>query len=368
MHIGLTIPGSLEYGSGGFQYDRIIVERLRQLGEQVTVISLPWRSYARSLGDNLGSEVARRHQPLDFDVLIQDHLAHPALLRFNRRLRRSGRFPLVSLVHLLRWNSQDWSAPQRLLYRQVERLYFDSLDGLIGVSRYNLDLIGGLLGRGLPGVAAYPGGDHLQAEISAAEIRQRAIHGAPLHVVFTGMVVRRKGLHLLLEALAGLPALDWQLSVVGSLVHEPAYVHRLQRMAQEAGLSGRVRWLGRLSQAEIGDLYRQAHVFAMPSLAEGYAVVYLEAMGYGLPCLATAASGAGELLRQGENGYLVQPGDTAALQAHLGELAADRWKLAEMGCAARQAYLAHPTWVQAAEGIRRFLYQIAARHKKSPPG
>ena len=361
MHIGLTILGSLEYGSGGFQYDRIIVERLRQMGEQVTVVSLPWRSYTRSLADNLGDEVARRHQPLDFDVLIQDHLAHPALLRFNYRLRRSGRFPLVSLVHLLRWNSQDWPAPQRLFYRQVERLYFGSLDGVIGVSRYNLGLVAKLLGRELPSVAAYPGGDHLQAEISEAEIRRRAIHSGPLHVVFTGMVIRRKGLHLLLEALAGLPALDWQLSVVGSLEHEPAYARRLQRMVQKKGLAGQVRWLGRLSQAEIGDIYRQAHVFAMPSLAEGYAVVYLEAMGCGLPPLATAASGAGELLRHGENGCLVRPGDVSALQAHLIELAQDRCKLAEMGCAARQAYLAHPTWEQAAEGIRTFLYQVAAQ-------
>lgn len=361
MHIGLTIPGSLEYGSGGFQYDRIVVERLRQLGERVTVVSLPWRSYGRSLADNLGGEALRLHQPLDFDILIQDHLAHPSLLRFNRRLRRAGCFPLVSLVHLLRWNSQDWRPGQRLLYRQVERLYFNSLDGLIGVSRYNLGLVSSLLGRELPGVTAYPGGDHLQAEISAAEIRRRAIQSGALHVVFTGMVVHRKGLHVLLKALAALPGLDWQLSVVGSLEHEPAYAHRLQRMVQEKGLAGRVRWLGRLPQAEIGDIYRQAHVFAMPSLAEGYAVAYLEAMGYGLPCLATAASGARELIEHGKNGYLVQPGDASALQAHLDELAADRQKLAEMGCAARQAYLRHPTWEQAAEAIRSFLYQISAQ-------
>src|ERR1043165_8651140 len=94
MRIGLIIYGSLDTLSGGYLYDRKLVEYLRSRGEKVDIISLPWRNYAAHLTDNLYVRL-----PKDFDILIQDELNHPSLIFANR-----GRHlcPVISLVPPLR--------------------------------------------------------------------------------------------------------------------------------------------------------------------------------------------------------------------------------------------------------------------------
>ena len=63
MHVGLLIYGSLDTVSGGFIYDRNLVRYLREAGDRVDVISLPWRRYGLSLLDNLNAGLRRRLTP-----------------------------------------------------------------------------------------------------------------------------------------------------------------------------------------------------------------------------------------------------------------------------------------------------------------
>ena len=55
MRVGLLIYGSLDILTGGFLYDRLLVDYLRREGDEVEVISLPWRTYGRHLSDNLSA-------------------------------------------------------------------------------------------------------------------------------------------------------------------------------------------------------------------------------------------------------------------------------------------------------------------------
>ena len=87
MHVGLLIYGSLDTVSGGFIYDRNLVRYLREAGDRVDVISLPWRRYGLSLLDNLNSGLRRRLTQAAFDVLLEDELVHPACFWLNQRLR-----------------------------------------------------------------------------------------------------------------------------------------------------------------------------------------------------------------------------------------------------------------------------------------
>ena len=73
MRVGLVIYGSLETLSGGYLYDRELVAYLRQAGDDVQVISLPWRSYPHHLAHNLSAQLARRLCALDVDVLCEGH-------------------------------------------------------------------------------------------------------------------------------------------------------------------------------------------------------------------------------------------------------------------------------------------------------
>src|SRR5437762_10042781 len=114
MHIALVIYGSLDEVSGGFLYDRKLVEHLQQRGHEVTVIPLPWRSYEWSLVDNGSHRLLRRMQSRDFAVIVQDELIHPSVFQLNQRLRRVVQTPIVALIHLLR-SSQHWPVWQQRL-------------------------------------------------------------------------------------------------------------------------------------------------------------------------------------------------------------------------------------------------------------
>ena len=71
MRIGLLIYGSLDTLSGGYLYDRKLVEHLRQAGDAVEIVSLPWRSYPAHLADNLSLRLYRRLRDLPVDILLQ---------------------------------------------------------------------------------------------------------------------------------------------------------------------------------------------------------------------------------------------------------------------------------------------------------
>jgi hypothetical protein len=112
MKIGFLIYGSLDTLSGGYLYDRKLVEYLRSQGDTVEIISLPWRNYAAHLTDNF-----RFSLPRGLDLLIQDELNHPSLLSANRKPHP---YPAISLVHHLRCSElrPKW---QNLFYRAIER-------------------------------------------------------------------------------------------------------------------------------------------------------------------------------------------------------------------------------------------------------
>ena len=122
MKIGLVIYGSLDTLSGGYMYDRMLVDYLRAQGDTVEIISLPWRNYAAHLTDNFTFKL-----PPDLDILIQDELNHPSLILANRRPHP---YPVISLVHHLRCSElrPQW---QNNFYRVVEKKYLQSVDGFI---------------------------------------------------------------------------------------------------------------------------------------------------------------------------------------------------------------------------------------------
>lgn len=360
MRIGLLIYGSLDTLSGGYLYDRKLVEHLRQAGDVVEIISLPWRNYPRRLLDNLPWQ--DRLKALAMDVLLQDELNHPSLFLANRRLRQRVSYPIISIVHHLR-ASEDH--PDRVMpfYRRVERAYLATLDGFVFNSQTTRGAVNALLGRPAPGIVAYPAADHLavppQSAVAAAIERRRSSRD-PLRVLFVGNVIPRKGLHHLLDGLARLPRQSWHLDVVGSLAVDPGYAAAIRRQLGEQGLAGWVKLWDRLPDAALAQRYQAADLLAVPSY-EGFGIVYLEAMAWGLPVLASTAGAAHEIVTSGENGYLLDPRDAAGIATVLGQLQADRDRLARLGQAARRRFDVHPAWADSAARIRSYLEEIIAR-------
>ena len=355
MKIGLVIYGSLDTVSGGYLYDRKLVEYLRAQGDSVEIISLPWRNYTAHLTDNF-----RFKLPHGLDILIQDELNHPSLIGANRGKHP---YPVISLVHHLRCSElrPRW---QNDFFRMVEKKYLQSVDGFIFNSKTTKGVVISLIGNSKPSVLAYPPTDRFGEAISENEIRERTKSGE-LRILFLGNVIYRKGLHTLLEAVKRQKS-NVKVDVVGGMSAEPKYAEEMQRFVMVNGLSSKVKFHGALNNQPLIDLYKRAHVMAVPSSYEGFGIVYLEGMGFGLPAIGTTAGAAGEVISHGQDGYLIQPEDADALAGHIHELAGDREVLVKLSLNAVKRYQAQPKWDETAKGIREFLCQMVGADGRPP--
>ena len=358
MRIGLIIYGTLDTVSGGYLYDRMLVEYLRRQGEQVEIISLPWRTYGRHLSHNFSRSLFQRLRQARLDVLLQDELNHPSLVWLNRRLRNRVRYPILSIVHHLRC-SETRPAWQNGFYRWIEQRYLTSVDGFIFNSQTTRAIVEGLVETNRMAVVAHPGGDRLHPNLTPDQITVRARQSGPLRLLFVGNLISRKGLHTLLAGLARLPRDSWQLDVVGSLDIDSTYVQfirqQIARQMAETGLTEQVTLSGSISDADLATRLAQSHLLAVPSSYEGFGIIYLEGMGFGLPAIASTAGAASEIITHGQDGFLVPPDDLATLAQHIHELSQNRERLLQMSLAARQRYALHPTWNESMEQVWQFL-------------
>lgn len=368
MRLALLIYGSLDTLSGGYLYDRKLVHHLRAAGDQVEIVSLPWRSYIHHLADNFSPVLYGRLASERWDVLLQDELNHPSLFWLNARLRSQAPYPLLSIVHHLRC-SEAWPAWQKRLYAWVERRYLDSIDGFIYNSQTTRQVVEGLLGQERQAVVAYPAGDRFSPEISTAEIQARARKPGPLRLFFLGNLITRKGLHTLLDALERLPstrgtAPGWHLEIAGGLQADPAYATAIQQRIAQLGWASQVTIHGPLPDEGLAQRLRASHALVVPSSYEGFGIAYLEGMSFGLPAIATTGGAAHEIITAGQDGFLVPSDDPAALAQALRTWLQDRARLAAMSVAARQRFLVHPTWDDSMEQARKFIHEFVRTHSR----
>lgn len=354
MRVGLVIYGSLDTVSGGYLYDRQLVDYLRAQGDRVEVLSMPWEGYPRRLLHNFQRRWLDAQAALPVDVLLQDELNHPSLFLSNAALKRRASFPLVSIVHHLRANERH-PRPLDAVYRRVERRYLQSMDGFIYNSQTTRTAVETLRGSPARCVVATPAGDRFLPALDQETILRRCQQAETLRLVYVGNVIERKGLHTVLKALESEPDGNWRLDVAGALDVEPGYARRLREQAQQFGR--RVIFHGRAADEQARQLLIDGSVMVMPSFYEGFGIVYLEGMSFGLPALAGAAGTAGEIITEGVNGFLIAPEDHAAAARALHSLLHDRALLARMSLAARRRFDDFPTWEESTRRIREFLLE-----------
>ena len=197
-----------------------------------------------------------------------------------------------------------------------------------------------LAARGVPRAAVrviYPG---ISAEYYTPDAARRA--PAPTFA-YLGRLKRYKGVDIVLRAFARVRDPAARLEIAGAGDHRPA----LERLAAQLALGQRVRFLGRVSEAEKLDLLRRAWALAFASPKEGWGITNLEAAACGTPVVASDSPGIRESVRPGETGFLVPHGDAGAMAERMEALAADPGLVARMGAAGR-AFAAQFTWERAA--------------------
>jgi phosphatidylinositol alpha-1,6-mannosyltransferase len=113
-------------------------------------------------------------------------------------------------------------------------------------------------------------------------------------------------------------------------------LNRLREKASSAGVGDRVVFTGFVASSTLTALYRRAALFALPSRGEGFGLVYLEAMRAGLPCIGSTLDAAGEVIRDGETGVLVDQGNVPELADKVARLLRDEALRRRMGAAGRE--------------------------------
>jgi len=357
MRIGLIIYGSLETMTGGYLYDRIVAQGLSRLGHAVEVISLPGGSYLRQLGQGLAPGLCQRLLAGRFDLLLQDELCHPALFMVNHQLHRMNGPPVVAIVHHIscREPRPGW---RNWLLALAEQRYLASVDGFIFNSETTRRTVTALVGDHRPRVIASPAGDRFGSPLSLERIRQRTSQPGPLELLFLGILIPRKGLLPLLNALAGVDRALWRLTIAGGLDFDPAHTAEVRQRIQQLGLANSVRLVGPCDDEALIELLSASHVFCMPYAYEGFGIAMLEAMAFGLPAIGSLAGAAAETVSHGDNGFLLAPDDLAGLEPLLVHLQHDREALLRLSLAARTTYVARPGWQDNIAAIDGFLQSM----------
>ena len=106
---------------------------------------------------------------------------------------------------------------------------------------------------------------------------------------------------------------------------------RLEALAHSTGVADRIDFTGFVSSEELDRLYERAALFALPSRGEGFGIVYLEAMARALPCLASRHDAAGDVVADGETGFLVSQEDRAEIASRIVTLLANPELRGRMG-------------------------------------
>jgi glycosyltransferase involved in cell wall biosynthesis len=350
--IVFAVPGALDQVTGGYLYDRRVVEGLRARGRAVSVAELPGAFPEVDEVAVVGATALMRSTGHD-DVVVVDGMALPA---FESLIPPESGATVIGFVHHPLSLETGLSAERAAKFARVESLLWSGLDGVICASPSSARAV---LASGVAAdriAVASPGVD-LPADVS---VRRRDATGSrAMRLLCVATLTARKGHGVLVDALSRIDALDWTLDCYGSLERDPATVHEVRRAIADFGLSDRIRLHGEQPADRLIRAWREADLFVLPSFHEGYGMVLTEALAQAIPVVSTRAGAIPETVPEAAS-RLVDPGDPAALAGVLAELMTEPAAFNRLAAAAHSARDQLASWPQAIDHWGRSLDRLAA--------
>lgn len=162
--------------------------------------------------------------------------------------------------------------------------------------------------------------------------KRSSVQHDPVRILFLGRIGQRKGVYDLLHAVRG-------INVRGIRIHltigGDGEIDTARRVADELGLHALIDFPGWISGERKHEYFMQTDLYVLPSHNEGLPLSVLEAMSYGLPVVTTNVGGVPELVRDGEDGFLITPGDIEALENAICRMVLNPDLRKSMGASAR---------------------------------
>lgn len=343
----LAIPGDLATPTGGYAYDRRVLELLGSYGIAARALQLPGSFPSPSAADL--DETVRRLAATPADTtLVIDGLAFGAMPAAH--LDRVGR-RIIALIHHPLCLEAGLTSERAAELKRLEQEALSRAAHVIVTSPAMARLL--VADFGVPDtriMVAEPGTDPAQRATGT---------GTPLQLLAVGAVSVRKGYDILVEALAPLADLDWRLTIAGATDRAPEAVAELRAAIQRHRLGDKVTLAGTVVPATLERFYASADLFLMPSLFEGYGMVLAEAMARGLPIVCTTGGAAAETVPDAA-AIKVAPGDVEALGRALVIAMSDKKLRARLADAAWEAGRRLPTWNETARRIAAVILEIPA--------
>ncbi|MCA0963925.1 glycosyltransferase family 4 protein [Salipiger bermudensis] len=336
-----AIPGDHHQKTGGFIYQRRLLEELRASGRSVTHVRLPAEAASAEQDAALRAEVAEvlgalpADQPLILDGLVFAAMQTADLARL--------RCPVVAMLHHPMGMEQGL-APElsrHLLAQEIANIRH--AEAVVVTSPHTKRTYAALGADPDRITVALPGYDGPR-DLPSVEAGPR--------ILSVGLLARRKGHDVLIRALSWVADLDWSAQIVGKSF-DPEVEAELHALIADTGLSGRVSLAGELPDAELAAAYREAWIFALATRYEGYGMALAEALCHGLPIVTCSGGAVPDTVGQGA--LLAPPDDPETFARHLRHLLSDDAARAELARKARAQGRALPRWPETAAIMGRVL-------------
>ena len=301
-----VIPGDLDTLTGGYIYDKYILDGLSGRGRDVKCELLA-NTFPFPRSNDLEEASQKIGKISDGSIVIIDGLALAPLAESVEN--HSKRLVVVGLVHHPLAEETGLTVAQKSEFEIRERRALGACTHVIvtssttaatltrdyGVPRKNIDVIE-------PGVGEMP--------ISVGS------GTSSLSLLCVGTLTPRKGHKVLLTALASLRMFPWTLTCVGDLGRDKQTSVCVQNYAAKLGILNRTCFVGTLSTSKMGGVFRCTDLFVSASYYEGYGMAIAEALASGIPVVATGV-GAVPVTVPEKAGLLVPAGDSRALASAL---------------------------------------------------
>ncbi|XPP26687.1 MAG: glycosyltransferase [Leucobacter sp.] len=262
----------------------------------------PWRAkyYARRVLSAVRPDV----------VHIQSHIV---IGRGLARIARQRGIPVIATNHVMAENILDFTTMPPLIDKLVLKLAWDDAERTFKMARA-VTTPTRKAAEFLESTVDLTGVIPVSCGIDRANYRPDDSPRDQHRILFVGRLTTEKHVDVTLRAIARIvPALDVHFDIVGG---GDQHKH-LQQLTERLGLRDRVTFHGRVDDEQLVEAYRRASVFVISSIAELQSIATMEAMASGLPIIAANAVALPHLVHDGENGYLVEPGNDAELAARL---------------------------------------------------